>query len=105
MTVVDGPWKDNNRIPSGGGPPYDGDMEERVRELQRATAGIRDALARIEAKLDGVEKETNTVRSDLSYLKGKLEGIPSSWQMIATVIGGNIALAGMFYGVLRLYIR
>lgn len=82
-------------IASGGGPPHDSDMEARVTRLE-------DQFARIEALLKSIDERVRKMEIDAGELKGRLTAMPSTWAMIATVIGGQVALAGLLLGALKL---
>jgi hypothetical protein len=58
-------------------------------------------LARLEADFAVMRADLSATRSDTSYIRGRLESLPSTWQMIGTVIGGNIGLVGVLFAAAR----
>lgn len=74
-----------------GGGPHDPNMEAR--------------LTRLEAVIEGMRSDMSATRSDTSYMRGRIESLPTTWSMIATVIGGNIALAGVIFAIARFFGR
>lgn len=79
-----------SKEPLGKGPggPHDDGMEARV--------------ARLEADVAEMKADMKTALRDLSYLRGRLEQLPTTWAMVTTIIGGQIALAGILIAALRL---
>ena len=68
MSVVHGPWAGSNPLPpidGSGGPPYDGEMEARVRILEKAVGTIGESLGRLEAKLERIDQGVNDLRVDI----------------------------------------
>jgi hypothetical protein len=65
--------------PPGG--PHDPDMERRVTRLE---ADFREIMGQLTA-----------IRADLAEVKGRVTHLPGTFAMITTVIGGQVALAGM----------
>ena len=79
----------------GGGGPHDPDMETRVTRLE-------DQFTRIEALLLSIDDSVRKLEIDAGELKGRLASLPGTWAMIVTVIGGQVALAGLLFGALKL---
>jgi hypothetical protein len=89
---------DRNVVPFPGGfdpppgGPHDPDMERRVTQLE---ADFREIMGQLTA-----------IRADLAEVKGRVTHLPGTFTMITTVIGGQVALAGIlaaaFFGALRL---
>ena len=46
--------------------------------------------------------DLSATRADTAYIKGRLEGLPTMWQIVGTVIAGNIALAGVLVGAMKM---
>jgi hypothetical protein len=82
-------------VASGGGGPHDPLMEARMVRLE-------DQFTRIEALLRGIDDRVRGIEVGAGELKGRLASLPGTWAMIATVIGGQVALAGLLFGALRL---
>jgi hypothetical protein len=72
----------------GGGGPHDPSMEAR--------------LTRLEADFQAMRADLSASRSDTSYIRGRLESLPTTWQMVGTVLAGNIGLAGVLLAAIRL---
>lgn len=56
---------------AGGGPPGGSELEKRIESLEKAVPDIRERLARVETKLDTIEK-TMASKADLDSLRGQL---------------------------------
>jgi hypothetical protein len=56
----------------------------------------------METRLTKLEDDVHAMRLDMAYIRGRLENLPSSWQMIGTVLAGNIGLAGVLLAAIRL---
>lgn len=56
---------------SGGGPPGGSGLEKRIEALEKSVPEIRERLARVETKLDTIEK-TMATKADLDVLRGQL---------------------------------
>lgn len=82
-------------LDSGGGPPHDPDMEVRVARLE-------DQFNRIEALLKGIDDRARRLEIDAGELKGRLAHLPTTWAMVTTVVGGQVALAGILFAAMRL---
>ncbi len=82
-------------VAQGGGGPHDPSMEARVVRLE-------DQFARIEALLHGIDDRAHAIEIGAAELKGRLASMPGTWAMIATVVGGQVALAGLLFGALKL---
>ena len=62
----------------GGGPPYDGDMNARIEKLEVFADETRERLARVEVKLDHIEKEVGQVK----------------WWIVAQIVAGMVTVVG-----------
>lgn len=82
-------------VASGGDGPHGPDMEARMARLE-------DQFSRIETLLRSIDDRVHKLEIDGSELKGRLATLPATWAMIATVIGGQMALATLLFGALRL---
>ena len=80
---------------AGGGPPHDPGVEIRVARLE-------DQFTRIEALLRSIDDRMRLVEINAGEMKGRLGSLPGTSAMIATVIGGQVALAGLLFGALKL---
>lgn len=60
-------------------------------------------IARLETDFLAMRPDLGATRSDTSYIRGRIESLPSTWQMIATVLTGNVALAGTFLAAAKLF--
>jgi hypothetical protein len=59
-------------------------------------------VTRLEAEFQAMRADLSATRSDTSYIRGRLESLPTTWQMVGTVMAGNIGLAGVLFGAIRL---
>ena len=69
-------------------------------EIRMARA--EDQFGRIETLLKGIDDRVRTVGLELHESKGCMSDLPTTWAMVATVIGGQIALAGLLFTALKL---
>jgi hypothetical protein len=76
-------------LANSGGGPHDPGMEARI--------------ARLEEDFRAMRADVSATRADVSYIRGRLETLPTTWQMIATVLGGFVALVGAVLGAVRLF--
>ena len=77
-------------IEHGEGPPHDPDMEARVAILEAQ-------FKRIEALLGTIDGRLQNLAVEVAETKGRIANMPSTWAMIGTVIGGQVALAGLLF--------
>lgn len=104
--VVSGKWGDrsggaNHTGGNGGG----SDLENRVAALEKAIPEIRERLARVETKIDSIEKSMAT-KSDLEALRGALSTdiqktiSDATWRFvqISVVLAGLAFTAAKFIG-------
>lgn len=90
VTPIDVWRKQTSRGPidGGGNPPYDGDMELRVKALESTVSDIRERLAKIDARLDSVATST-----DLHKEIGA-----QTWKLVTFVTGfGSILCAAVYF--------
>ncbi len=59
-------------------------------------------LTRLETDFQAMRPDLSATRSDTSYIRGRLESLPSTWQMVGTILAGNVGLAGVFFAALQL---
>ncbi len=89
----DGPGDTGN-----GNPPGGDQLEARVAALEKAIPDIRERLARVETKLDNVEKHMAT-KSDLEALRGSISTdvqkaiSDSTWRFVQV----SVVLAGLAF--------
>ena len=81
-------------VASGGDGPHGPDMEARMARLE-------DQFARIETLLRRIDDRVQKLEVEGGELKGRLAALPTTWAMIVTVIGGQMALASLLFGALR----
>ncbi len=102
-------------IESGAGGDHDPAMEARVSRLEQNYVRIEALLGSIDRRLDGFDTKFDRLETrfgilddrvrrleiDIGEVKGRFMNIPSTWALITTIIGGQIALAGMVFTALR----
>jgi len=76
-------------LDNGGGPPDPPDV-----------MSIR--VAHLESDVKDLRSDMKQVVRDLGFLKGKVGALPSTWTMVTTVVGANIALLGLVFTLLKL---
>lgn len=81
-----------------GNPPGGNDVEARVAALEKAIPDIRERLARVETKLDTIEK-TMATKSDLEAIRGSISTdmqksiADSTWRFVQI----SVVLAGLAF--------
>ena len=60
-------------------------------------------LTRLENDFHAMRADLSAVRADAAYIKGRLESLPTTWQMVGTVLAGNVALAGILFAAVKLF--
>lgn len=81
-----------------GNPPGGDTLESRVAALEKAIPDIRERLARVETKLDGIESQMVT-KADLSDLKAAMA--ESFHAQTKWFIGTAVVLAGLAFAAAR----
>jgi hypothetical protein len=76
-------------LASDGGGPHDPSMEAR--------------LARLETDFQAMRADLSATRADAAYIRGRLESLPTTWQMVGTIIAGNIGLAGILFAAAKFF--
>lgn len=76
---------------------HDPGMEARLARLERQTV-------RMEALLHGIEHHLRRVQTDTTELNGRLASRPTTWMMVATMLCGQLALAGIVVAALLLLV-
>jgi hypothetical protein len=70
-------------------------MEMRVQRLE-------DTLHRIEELLASLDNRLRKVEITVAEMNGRMTNLPSTWAMITTMLGGQIAFAGTIVAILHL---
>lgn len=84
----------DNNLTGGGGGPHDPTMEMRLLRLE-------DTFPRIEALMKSVDDRLRKVEIDLGEMKGRVTRLPSTWAMVTTLLGGQIAFVAAIFAILR----
>jgi hypothetical protein len=93
---------DGDMLAGGGGPPHDRSMEMRVQRLEDTLLRIEGLLASLDARVGKIEDRLRSVEIELSGMNGRMTNLPSTWAMITTMLGGQIAFAGTIVAILHL---
>lgn len=102
-------------IAGGGGGPHDPGMDARVTRLEDQYGRIEtllraiddrmgridDRVGRIEDRVEQLGDRVRHIEIDVAELKGRIVNLPTTWAMITTMIGGQIALAGILLAAFR----
>lgn len=101
-------WQDSGGPTYTGGnePPSGDDMEARVRALETAIPDIRERLARMETKIDGIERHGAT-KADIEAVGAKIEAMGTRIEsmgrtMIQWAVGTSLVIAGVVFAAARL---
>ncbi len=60
-------------------------------------------LIRLEDDFRAMRADVSATRADTSYIRGRLESLPTTWAMIATILGGNVTLAGLLVAAAKVF--
>jgi septal ring factor EnvC (AmiA/AmiB activator) len=63
---------------------------------------LEDTLPRIETLLASVDDRLRKAEIDLAEIKGRIAHLPSTWAMITTMLGGQVAFAAAILAILRI---
>jgi hypothetical protein len=80
---------------AGGGSPQDRRMEMLFERLE-------DTLRRIEERMTSLDDQLRRVEIAVAEMNGRMTNLPSTWAMITTMLGGQIAFAGTIAAILHL---
>ena len=64
-------------------------------------ARLEDQFSRIESLLKAIDDRVRSVELEMREMKGRQSSLPTTWSMIVTVIGGQVALAGLLFAALK----
>lgn len=65
-------------------------------------ARLENQSARIEALVRGIDDHLRRLQAETVELKGRLASRPTTWVMVATMLAGQLALAGILIAALLL---
>ena len=90
LSLVSGrPGRREPVLASSGSGPHDPDVEAR--------------LSRLEEEFRAMRADVSATRATCDYIRGRLESLPTAWQMVTTVVAGNVALAGVLFAAVKLF--
>ena len=84
------------------------DLETRVALLEAGVSEVLTALMRIEDKVNAkaTREQVADLIEQLAEVRGRVTMMPSTWQMLVGIIGGQVALAALIpavvFGIARL---
>ena len=58
-------------------------------------------ITRLEDDFRSLKADLSAIRTDVSYLRGRIESLPTTWQLITAVIGGNVSVAAVIFAALK----
>lgn len=117
--IVPFPSKPLDGLAGGGDGPHDPSMEMRLRHLEETLPRLEALLTRMDDRSRGMAGDIGEVKGRIAHLltlgekvdrlaidvaevKGRVAHLPSTWAMIGTMLGGQIALAGLLAATFRL---
>ena len=77
-------------------------MEARITRLEDQFGRIEQLLNGLNERLQRLDDGVRAVEVSNAELKGRVGQLPSTWVMITTILGGQIALAGVVAAILKL---
>nr|WP_294510914.1 hypothetical protein [uncultured Rhodopila sp.] len=63
---------------------------------------LEDTCQRIEALLKRIDDRLRKVEIDVAEMRGRIAQLPSTWAMITTMLGGQVAFAAAILAILRI---
>ncbi len=81
---------------SGGGGPDDPVLAFRVGKIE-------EQLVRLDATLDKIDERLRALEKSVAELTGIVRHLPTTWVMVTAMIGGQITLAGLLFGAIKLF--
>jgi hypothetical protein len=60
-------------------------------------------LERLEEDCRLMRADLSATRSDTAYIRGRIESLPTTWQMVTTLLAGNVALVGLLVAAAKLF--
>ena len=64
--------------------------------------GMEARVTRLEEDFRLMRADVSATRADTSYIRGRLESLPTTWQMVGTVMAANVGLATALLAAVRL---
>jgi hypothetical protein len=102
--VVEFPNQNYNKSDnSGNGGGGDMDIAKRVDKLETKTDKLQESLNRIEITLARIEGDLKTKASavELAEVKGQLKNMPSTWQLVVTILSCMLGVAGFVFAIVK----
>ncbi len=78
-----------------------GQLDGRMGQLDDRVGRIEDRVGRIDDRVEQLGDRVRHIEIDVAELKGRIVNLPTTWAMITTMIGGQIALAGILLAAFR----
>nr|WP_294546180.1 hypothetical protein [uncultured Rhodopila sp.] len=63
---------------------------------------LEDTCQRIEALLMRMDDRLRKVEIDVAEMRGRIAQLPSTWAMITTMLGGQVAFAAAILAILKI---
>nr|WP_294524693.1 hypothetical protein [uncultured Rhodopila sp.] len=63
---------------------------------------LEDTCQRIEALLTRMDDRLRKVEIDVAEMRGRIAQLPSTWAMITTMLGGQVAFAAAILAILKI---
>jgi hypothetical protein len=70
--------------------------------MEMRLQGLEDILARIERRMASLDERMRKIEITVAEMNGRMTNLPSTWAMITTMLGGQIAFAGTLAAILHL---
>ncbi len=74
----------------------------RVQRLEDTLHRIDGLQASVEGRMGRLADRLRNVEVELSGMNGRMTNLPSTWAMLTTMLGGQIAFAGTIAAILHL---
>jgi predicted nuclease with TOPRIM domain len=84
------------------GPERTPDMEVRVSRLEEQFGRIETLLTRMDGRLEKLDDRVRNVEIELSRVEGKVGQLPTTWAMLMSIVGSQIAFAGVLATIFKL---
>jgi len=87
-------------VDGGGGPPHDGDMEQRLAKLETAVGRLETEQHELRSEVRGLGGSMSDVKVVLARMEAKLENVTNlKWQLLAGFIASALAVVATLFAI------
>jgi hypothetical protein len=79
-----------------------GALEGRMGAIENRMGAIEGRMGGLEDRITGLDDRVRKLEIGSGELRGRVYNLPSTWAVVTTVIGGQITLAALLLGALKM---